>query len=95
MGVLFFGSVEEFDSCIEPSSLFATFDFPPLPEEVTRIGEFETWRSWGHTGLQMWYNGDRDVVKTVVRESVAHGWELTEIRSEKEFHGGGFRQVIR
>ena len=81
--IVFSGSVEEFDSCIEPSSLFATFDFPPLPEEVTRIEGIRNVEVVGAHGLRMWYNGDRDVVKTVVRESVAHGWELTEIRSEK------------
>lgn len=81
--VVFSGGVDEFDNYIEPSSLFGMFDFPPLPEDVTRIKGIRRVENVGEHGLRMWYDGERDTVKAVVRESVARGWELTEIRAEK------------
>jgi len=81
--VVFSGTVDEFDSSIELNMICASFDFPPLPDELVQVQGVSRVEALSDHGFRMWYNGDRDTVKRVVRESLARGWELTEIRAEK------------
>ena len=39
--VVFSGTVEEFDNYIEPNTLYAVFDLPPLPDELLMIAGME------------------------------------------------------
>ena len=39
--------------------------------------------SVGSHGVRLTYDGDRDTIKLIIRESVARGWEMTEIKVEK------------
>lgn len=81
--VVFSGSVEEFDNYIEPNTLYAEFELPPLPDELVALPGINRAESVGSHGVRMSYDGDRDTIKTIVRESVSRGWELLEIRAEK------------
>ena len=81
--VVFSGSVEEFDNYIQPNTLYAEFDVPPLPDELMVLPGVKQVESVGGRGVRLSYDGDRDTVKQVIRESVARGWEMTEIRTEK------------
>ena len=81
--VVFSGSVDEFDSYIEPNTLYAAFDLPPLPDELTGIPGIKKAETVGSHGARLWYDGDRDTIKQVIRESQARGWEMTEIRAER------------
>ena len=76
-------SVEEFDNYIEPNTLYAVFDLPPLPDELLTIPGIKKAESEGNHAVRLMYDGDRDTIKQVIRESVARGWEMTEIRVEK------------
>ena len=81
--VVFSGSVEEFDNYIKPNTLYAEFDVPPLPDELMALPGIKQVESVSGRGARLLYDGDRDTVKQVIRESVARGWEMTEIRTEK------------
>ena len=81
--VVFSGSVEEFDNYIEPNTLYAVFDLPPLPDELLMIAGIKKVERVGGHGVRLWYDGERDTIKQVIRESMVRGWEMTEIRSEK------------
>ena len=81
--VVFSGSVEEFDNYIEPNTLYAVFDLPPLPDELMMIAGIKKIEMVGGHGVRLWYDGERDTIKQVIRESMVRGWEMTEIRSEK------------
>lgn len=81
--VVFAGGVEEFDNYIEPNSLFARFDFPPLPEELFVVRGIKRIEAIGEHGVRIWYDGERETIKSIVRKSVERGWGLTEIREEK------------
>lgn len=81
--VVFSGSVEEFDNYIEPNTLYAVFDLPPLPDELMMIAGIKKVEMVGGHGVRLWYDGERDTIKQVIRESMVRGWEMTEIRSEK------------
>ena len=81
--VVFSGSVEEFDNYIEPNTLYAVFDLPPLPDELLMIAGIKEVEMVGGHGVRLWYDGERDTIKQVIRESMVRGWEMTEIRSEK------------
>lgn len=62
---------------------------------MTRIEGIRNVEVVGTHGLRMWYNGDRDVVKTVVWGERDTRMGINGNSFRKEFHGGGFRQVIR
>ena len=81
--VVFSGGVEEFDNYIEPNSLFACFDTLPQPEDVCVVQGVKRIEWIGEHAARIWYDGERDTIKSVVRESVEKGWGLTEIRAEK------------
>ena len=81
--VVFSGSVEEFDNYIEPNTLYAVFYLPPLPDELLMIAGIKKVEMVGGHGVRLWYDGERDTIKQVIRESMVRGWEMTEIRSEK------------
>ena len=81
--VVFSGSVEEFDNYIKPNTLYAEFDVPPLPDELMALPGIKQVESVSGRGARLLYDGDRDTVKQVIRESVTRGWEMTEIRTEK------------
>ena len=81
--VVFSGRVDEFDSYIEPNTLYATFDLPPLPDELMAMPGIRRAESVGSHGVRLTYDGDRDTIKLIIRESVARGWEMTEIKVEK------------
>ncbi|WP_456058683.1 ABC transporter ATP-binding protein [Butyricimonas sp.] len=81
--VVFSGSVEEFDNYIEPNTLYAEFDIPPLPDELMALPGIKQVECVGGHGARLMYDGDRDTIKQVIRESVTRGWEMTEIRTEK------------
>ena len=81
--MVFSGSVEEFDNYIEPNSLRVTFDLPPTADELMRLPGIERVDGVTDHVLRLYYDGDRDTVKGVIRESVARDWDLTEIQVEK------------
>lgn len=81
--VVFSGSVEEFDNYIEPDTLYMEFDLPPLPDELTALPGVTWAESVGGHGVRVRYDGDRDTIKLLIRESLSRGWEMTEIRAEK------------
>ena len=81
--VVFSGSVEEFDSYIEPNTLYTTFDLPPSMDEFMAIPGITRVEMVDNHSVRLWYDSDRDTIKQVIRESITRGWEMTEIRAEK------------
>ena len=81
--VVFSGSVEEFDSYIEPNTLYTVFDLPPTADELMAIPGVTRVEMVDNHSVRLWYDSDRETVKQVIREGIARGWEMTEIRAEK------------
>lgn len=81
--MVFAGTVEEFDNYIVPNSLCVTFDLPPMADELMRLPGIERVESITDHVLRVYYDGDRDTVKELIRESVARNWEMTEVKVEK------------
>ena len=81
--VVFSGSIEEFDSYIEPNTLCAEFDLPPMIGDLLMIPGIKKAENIENNEVRLWYDGDRNTIKRVVRESLIKGWELVEIRQEK------------
>ena len=81
--VVFSGSVEEFDNYIEPNTLYAVFDLPPLPDELLMIAGIKKVEMVGGHGVRLWYDGERDTIKQIMREATSRGWDMIELRREK------------
>ena len=81
--LVFSGTVEEFDNYIVPNSMRVSFDLPPLADELMRIPGIHRVEVLANHELRLYYDGDRDTIKELIRESVARNWEMTEVQVEK------------
>ena len=81
--MVFSGTVEEFDNYIVPNSLIVTFDLPPMADELMRLPGIQRVELITDHELRLYYDGDRDTVKELIRESVSRNWEMTEVKVEK------------
>ena len=81
--VVFSGSTEDFDNYIEPNTLYLEFELPPTMDELLKLSGVKRGEVIDNHAIRLWYDGERDTIKQVIRESMVRGWEMTEIRSEK------------
>lgn len=81
--VVFTGGVDEFYNYIEPNSFLVNFDFPPHADDLITIQGVKRVEIVGEREVRIFYDGERETMKNVVKESVKRGWELAEIGSEK------------
>lgn len=81
--VVFSGTVEEFDNYIEPNTVYARFDLPPTIDELVALPGIRRAEFSDDHGVRLSYDGDRDTIKNMIRESVSRGWEMTEVKTEK------------
>ncbi len=93
--VVFSGSVEEFDNYIEPNTLYAVFDLPPLPDELLMIAGIKKVEMVGGHGVRLWYDGERDTIKQVIREKYGSGMGDDRDPVREKFDGSCFCKVIR
>lgn len=93
--LVFSGTVEEFDNYIEPNSLHVSFDLPPSPEELLRLPGIQKVESLGDHVFRLYYDGERDSIKQLIKESVARGWDMVEAQVEKSSMEAVFAKLSR
>ena len=81
--LVFSGTVEEFDNYIEPDSLRVMFEVPPSADELTRLPGIKRVEALSDHEFRLYYDGDRDTVKQLIRESVTRNWDMIEVQMEK------------
>lgn len=81
---VFSGSIEEFDSYMEPSVLFISMNNPPSNQELLKIEGVEMVENLNKTRLRIHFDGDTNIVQRIINISYENKWGLREIVLEKE-----------
>lgn len=81
--VVFSGKMMEFDNYVEPNSLLIHCDHLPRPDEMATIRGIRNSEILGKHTVRLFYDGESDTIKRVIRESLDYDWGLTEIQKEK------------
>jgi len=81
--MVFAGTVDEFDNYIVPNTLIVTMISMPPAEELRRIPGVVGVEELGGPKYRLKFSDGQDVKERVVETSVARGWRLTEIFTEK------------
>ncbi len=93
--IIFSGSIGDFDNYIEPNSFVVSFDRGPAPDVIERMNGVTGVKSISEFSCRyrVYFDGDRDIMKKLVEQSVAQGWELSEIQLEKSSMDEIFAQL--
>jgi ABC-2 type transport system ATP-binding protein len=81
--LVFEGTVDEFDNYIVPNTLLVTMISMPPAEELRSIPGVVEVEELGGPKYRLKFSDGQDVKERVVETSVARGWRLTEIFTEK------------
>ena len=81
--VVFAGTVDEFDNYIVPNTLIVSMISMPPADELLRIPGVAGVEELGGTRYRLKFSDAQDVKERVIEMSVARGWRLTDIYSEK------------
>lgn len=93
--LVFNGSIDDFDNYIEPETFIVKLDHAPSEEEmksiqgVTDVKPVSEYQSI----YRVWFDGDRETMERMVKESVAKSWGLVEIHLEKSSMNEIFAQL--
>lgn len=83
--MVFSGTMEAFNNCIEPDSLVVQLKNPPPVEELQAIADIIRVTALTRTQFRLHFASitSEEVAEKVVSQSVQHGWGLYEIHIEK------------
>ena len=81
--VVFSGSTEDFDNYIEPNTLYLEFELPPTMDELLKLSGVKRGEVIDNHAIRLWYGGERDTIKQIMREATSRGWDMIELRREK------------
>ena len=81
--VVFSGSTEDFDNYIEPNTLYLEFELPPTMDELLKLSGGKRGEVIDNHAIRLWYDGERDTIKQIMREATSRGWDMIELRREK------------
>lgn len=81
--VVFSGSTEDFDNYIEPNTLYLEFELPPTMDELLKLSGVKRGEVIDNHAIRLWYDGERDTIKQIMREATSRGWDVIELRREK------------
>lgn len=81
--VVFAGTVDEFDNYIVPNTLIVSMIAMPATEELRTIPGITGVEELGGAKYRLKFTDVPDVKERVIETSIARGWRLTEIYSEK------------
>ena len=81
--VVFTGSTEDFDNYIEPNTLYLEFELPPTMDELLKLSGVKRGEVIDNHAIRLWYDGERDTIKQIMREATSRGWDMIELRREK------------
>ena len=81
--VVFSGSTEDFDNYIESNTLYLEFELPPTMDELLKLSGVKCGEVIDNHAIRLWYDGERDTIKQIMREATSRGWDMIELRREK------------
>lgn len=81
--VVFSGSTEDFDNYIEPNTLYLEFELPPTMDELLKLSGVKRGEVIDNHAIRLWYDGECDTIKQIMREATSRGWDMIELRREK------------
>jgi ABC-2 type transport system ATP-binding protein len=93
--LVFSGSIDDFDNYIEPETFIVKLAHAPSEEEmksvqgVTDVKPVSEYQSI----YRVWFDGDRETMERMVKESVEKSWGLVEIHLEKSSMNEIFAQL--
>lgn len=82
-GMVFSGTIEEFDNYLMPSSLTVVLISPPTIEELKQIRGVENVMSINHNSFRIYFKDADEAIEEIVKKSVENEWHLRDIRIEK------------
>jgi len=81
--VVFTGTVDEFDNYIVPNTLVVSMIAMPSVDELRTLPGITGVEELGGTKYRLKFSDGQDVKERIIETSVARGWRLTDIYSEK------------
>ena len=75
--VVFSGSTEDFNT------LYLEFELPPTMDELLKLSGVKRGEVIDNHAIRLWYDGERDTIKQIMREATSRGWDMIELRREK------------
>lgn len=81
--LVFAGTVDEFDNYIIPSTLFVTMLEAPPVEELMTIPGVEHVEELGGHNYRVKFTDAHEAIEKIIEKNVTNGWQLVEIRVEK------------
>lgn len=82
--MVFKGSIEEFNSYMDPSAIITIMHNAPSNMELMRIDGMERVERLTRTRLRLHFKGDNSIFERIVEEASKNYWGLREISLEKE-----------
>ncbi|MDR0765868.1 MAG: ATP-binding cassette domain-containing protein [Odoribacteraceae bacterium] len=93
--VVFSGAVDEFDNYIPPSTLVVTFESLPAIEDLSSLEGMTGVERLAGKRYRLKFANLADAPVYVVKESVARGWDLSEITVERNTLDSVFAELSR
>lgn len=82
--MVFKGTIEDFDTYMDPSALITIMHNAPLDEEILKIEGVERIERLTRTRIRIHFKGDDSIIGKIVKKATSDGWALREIALEKE-----------
>lgn len=94
-GMVFSGTIEEFDNYLMPSSLTVVLMSPPTIEELKQIRGVENVMSINHNSFRIYFKDADEAIEEIVKKSVENEWHLRDIRIEKNSMDSVFAELSK
>lgn len=94
-GMVFSGTIEEFDNYLIPSSLTVVLISPPTIEELKQIRGVENVMSINHNSFRIYFKDADEAIEEIVKKSVENEWHLRDIRIEKNSMDSVFAELSK
>lgn len=82
--MVFKGTLEEFDTYMDPSALITIMHNAPDDKDILNIEGVERVERLTRTRIRIHFTGDDKIIGRIVRKATSDGWSLREIALEKE-----------
>lgn len=82
--MVFKGTLQDFDTFMDPSALITIMHNAPSNEEIMKIEGVERIERLTRTRIRVHFKGDDSIIGKIVKKATADGWALREIALEKE-----------
>lgn len=82
--MVFKGTLEDFDTYMDPSALITIMHNAPSNEEILKIEGVERIERLTRTRIRIHFKGNDSIIGRIVKKATSDGWALREIALEKE-----------